>query len=115
MPEKPEPTYDELRAIRSEEWETAQKTAAKTLADFHALLAGMPDVKDAPATGVPWSHPEIMCPCGETVFHVERWVTVNGVRHRTELTCTRCARVDTWDWTLKMWLPWTTPAQVREV
>lgn len=68
------------------------------------MLAQMPDVKGAPDTVTPWSHPAIACACGGATFLVPRWVTVNGVRHRAELACQTCQRVGTWDWTDARWL-----------
>jgi hypothetical protein len=98
-------TYEQLAALRAEEWATAQRTMAKNIADLHASIVQMPDVAGAPGPNVPWSHPDIMCPCGEMTFLVPRWVTVNGVRHRAELVCTGCKCTGTWDWSLKSWLP----------
>jgi hypothetical protein len=105
MAEKPPATYEELTWLRANEWATAQATAAKTLAEQHALFASMPDVKGAPRPDIPWTHPDIVCPCGGVVFLVPRWVTVNGLKYRAELACTECQRVDTWGWTEGAWLP----------
>jgi hypothetical protein len=104
MADKAPPTYEELAALRAEEWAAAQARAAKDLADYHAELAQMPDVRHAPELGATWSHPAIVCPCGGTTFRVQRWNTVNGLRHRAELACVACPRVETWDWATMMWM-----------
>lgn len=98
------PTYEEIRAERAKEWATAQSLAAKSLEKFHAEIASMPDVKNAPDSTRPWGHAGIECGCGSEGFRVTRWTTVNGVRHRAELVCLACQHVETWDWTEKKWL-----------
>ena len=102
-PEEPK-SYEELAVERAREWSEKQAIAAKNLADHQAMLAGMPDVKSAPVIGDPWSHPAVVCRCGETVFEVRRWVLVNGLKHRCELKCLGCDRVDTWGWAEGAWL-----------
>jgi hypothetical protein len=109
-----EPTYQELLAERQQEWARAQAKAAADLKALHASIAKMPDVADAPAPGQPWGQPGIVCigggrgdvpkPCGSEVFHVSRWVTCNGTRHRAELRCLGCGRLGTWDWESMSWI-----------
>lgn len=103
-----EPTYEELRAQRQEEWRAAQAIVRKNLADLHAALAEMPDIRLAPSPDLPWSHEAISClGCAGKSFSVKRWVSVNGVRYRAELKCLEatCGRVGTWDWTTIAWCP----------
>ncbi len=103
MPEE-QPSYEAMVAERAREWAEKQTIAARTLSALHAELAEMPDVKAAPAIGDPLSYQGVVCPCGETIFEVRRYVLVNGLRHRCELKCLGCDRVDTWDWGSKAWL-----------
>lgn len=99
------PTYEELRAKAAEEWTAKQAIAGKMLADFHAQIAAMPDVRDTPSPDIDWSHPDIFCPVDAgKYFKVARWVTVNGRRHRAELVCTACGHRDTWDWATQQWM-----------
>ena len=102
--ETQEPTYEELRAERAREWAGAQAQAATALAELHGRLAAMPDVLHAPDPELPWSNREVACPCGGGTFLVTRWVTVNGLRHRAELSCSTCSRLGTWDWSEKRWI-----------
>lgn len=99
------PTYEELKAQRAAEWDAAQKTAATLLAQLHEQILKMPDVAGAPAQGSTWSNADIFCDnCASKYFTVVRWVTVNGVRYRTELDCQNCGRKDTWDWATQQWM-----------
>ena len=98
-------SYEELRAERQQEWEAKQALRATLLGDLHAMLAQMPDVRDAPSPDLPWSHKNICCrKCGAKEFYVTRYVTVNGLRHRAELKCLACEELATWDWTLMAWM-----------
>ena len=98
-------SYEELRAERQQEWEGKQALRAKLLGDLHAMLAQMPDVRNAPSPDLPWSHPDISCPTdGGKEFRVVRWVTVNGIRHRAELRCLSDDTVATWDWATMRWM-----------
>lgn len=100
-----EPTYDELAAKRAEEWRVAQATAARGNAELHAKLLAMPDVSGAPSPDLAWSHHDLSCnTCGEQTFYVQRWVTVNGIRHRAEVRCASGGHVGTWDWNEKRWI-----------
>jgi hypothetical protein len=102
---KLDPTYEALRAQRAQEWAAAQVVAGALLRDLHEKIAAMPDVRDAPARDVEWSSRMIQCSaCAWAYFFVTRWVTVNGLRHRAELECANCQRVDTWDWATKAWM-----------
>lgn len=102
---KPAPTFEELRALRAAEWAERQKTASTLLADLHASIAAMPDVANAPNPDAQWTHPDIFCDgCAGKYFYPKRWVTVNGLRHRAELHCVGCGRVDTWDWATQQWM-----------
>lgn len=103
MSEKAPPTYDEMKRERAEEWTAAQQQAAATLGTLHAALAAMPDVKHAPSPGDPWTHPDVVCPCGQSTFTVRRWNTINGLRYRTEVACVVCHEVGTWDWLTSRW------------
>lgn len=104
MATKP-PTYEELKVQRAAEWSAAQAVAGKLMADLHAQIAAMPDVRDAPSPDVDWTHPDIFCAedAGK-YFRVKRWVTVNGIRHRAELVCSSCGHRDTWDWATQQWM-----------
>jgi hypothetical protein len=96
-------TYEELRTLRAAEWAQAQATVVAEQAARHAMLQAMPDVRDAPDATMTWSHPDIACLCGRGTFHVQRWTTVNGVKHRAELRCLACERIGTWDWADQAW------------
>jgi hypothetical protein len=99
------PSYQELAALRQEEWLAAQRKAEANIKALHASIAQMPDVKHAPAPTDVWGHPGIACAgCGSEGFNVTRWVTVNGVRHRAELKCLGCGKGGTWDWASKAWI-----------
>ena len=98
------PTYEQLRAERAREWSQTQARAAKALAELHASIRQEPDVRNPPDPSVPWCHRGIACGCGGTAFYCQRWVTVNGLRHRAELACCHCERVNTWDWGSATWL-----------
>ena len=99
------PTYEELVALRAQEWQQAQARAAVALSEQQKALEAMPDVAHAPVTGSRWSGHGVVCLCGHRDFSCTRWVTCNGVRHRTELVCQACGVTGTWDWTTKGWLP----------
>ena len=96
-------TYEDLRALRAAEWARAQATVVAEQEAARAHLLAMPDIRDAPDATMTWSHPSIACPCGRGTFHVLRWVTVNGVRHRAELRCLGCTSIGTWDWATRDW------------
>jgi len=96
------PTYSELLKMREREWEKAQKEAARRRDLERARIADMPDVTHRPIEGEPYEHAAIVCPCGGKSFVMERWVTVNGVRHRMQVKCTACSKSRTWDWNVNM-------------
>lgn len=64
----------------------------------------MPDVVNRPMKGASIMLPGVLCPEGHALFTVERHVTVNGVKHRTELHCQNCAHKGTWDYTNNEWV-----------
>src|SRR3989304_418752 len=98
-------SYEELRAERQQEWEAKQALRAKLLGDLHAMLTQMPDVRNAPAPDLPWSHPDISCPTdGGKEFRGERLGPGNGVRHPPRLPCLGDDTVATWDWATMHWM-----------
>lgn len=102
-----EPTYEQLKLQRAQEWATAQAQAAQNLADVLDKIMKMPDVRDAPGPDSTYSHPDIFCPVDAgKYFSVppNGWVTVNGVRHRAALICQSCGHKDTWDWATQQWM-----------
>lgn len=96
-------SYEDLRALRAAEWARAQAAVVAEQEASRTRLLTMPDVRDAPDATRDWYHADVVCPCGRATFHVQRWVTVNGVRHRAELRCLACARIGTWDWATRNW------------
>jgi len=105
MSENESPTYAELAHERQREWAEAQTLAAKGLAELDERLRKMPDVAGAPAVGSQWEAPsEVRCRCLGSRFTMRKWVTVNGLRHRTEVQCLVCNLVGTWDWATAQWL-----------
>ena len=101
-----EKSYDELMAVAQAHWSKVQALREQRLNDLHDELSKMPDVANAPKKDEPWNDCKIRCfDCDkETMFHVERWVTVNGQRHRAELQCLDCKKIGTYDFVDSIWL-----------
>lgn len=100
-----EPTYAELLAQSAREWQEKQEIAAKRHREMMLQLETMPDVKQAPAPGSAWTHPQIEClTCRSRDFVMGKWVTVNGKRYRAKLTCATCGHTRVWGWDEMRWL-----------
>lgn len=99
-------TYQELAEDRAKEWAHKQALAAAEVRTLHAAIRAMPDVAQPPDQSQPWGENGIACAtgCGGTGFKVQRYVTVNGTRHRAELRCLGCGHVDTYDFDERRWL-----------
>lgn len=100
----PEKDFATLQREAQERWASLQHQAAIRLQEDAAMFATSPDVLMRPDPGVPWSYEGVACACGGLNFLVQRWVTVNGRKHRLEAICTSCQTVRTWDWAEKRWV-----------
>ena len=99
-----EKSYEELRADRAREWREVQEKRMRYWDEERRKISMMPDVKDRPMKGASVMWPGIECPDGHGLFTVERYVTVNGVKHRAELHCQACEHKGTWDFTNNEWV-----------
>lgn len=91
-------TYAELQTEAAQHWGHVARIREEKFRVMQEALAQAPDVRMRPDPTQPWSHDGIVCPCGGTMFHVEKWICVNGMRHRWKGRCTSCPRTVTWDW-----------------
>jgi hypothetical protein len=101
-------TYEDLRAEASRKWAATQAQHEARLEQMAQEFSNSPDVRLRPDPSVPWSYAGIVHVCEQgtpsEAFYVERWVTVNGLRHRWEGRCAGCQARLCWDWSLNTWL-----------
>lgn len=99
-------TFEELQADQAVKWQSILDARAAQFKAMNDAIAIMPDVLSKPDATKRWTPDpiNIVCPCGGVDFLVNRWVTINGVKHRWEGTCQACGVVGTWDWLEMRWV-----------
>ena len=99
-------TFEQLQADANLKWQAVLDQRATQFKAMNDALAVMPDVLAKPDATQKWTPDpiNIVCPCGGITFFVNRWITINGVKHRFEGTCTACNEVRTWDWIDRVWV-----------
>lgn len=97
-------TYDELKEAAAKQWAHNAEGHASRMQTLREQIANSPDVQNAPAIGSLYANDLIQCPCGGKLYNMLRYACVNGVKYRTEIKCTTCQTIRTWDFTSNSWL-----------
>lgn len=86
--EKESKSFSEMQDESHRRWIAIADTRRKEREAREQEFSSMPDVMNAPKVGQVNTLEGVSClKCNKSSFHVERWVTVNGVKHRTEVKC----------------------------